>query len=70
VHFHLPFRPAIGDGARIMSEAPTIPRFFDSAAQRRNRARAASGFAGFAFLKREAVLIFRCASISDAMTAC
>ena len=52
----MPFGPAIGDGARIMSEAPTIPRFFDSAAQRRNRARAASGFAGFAFLKREAVL--------------
>jgi NADH dehydrogenase [ubiquinone] 1 alpha subcomplex assembly factor 5 len=50
------FGPAIGDGARIMSEAPTIPRFFDSASQRRNRARAAPGFAGFAFLKREAVL--------------
>ena len=39
-----------------MTETPSIPRFFDSAAQRRNRTRAAPGFAGFDFLKREAVL--------------
>ena len=39
-----------------MTDAPTIPRLFDSAAQRRNRTRAAAGFGGFDFLKREAVL--------------
>ena len=39
-----------------MSDAPTIPRLFDSTAQRRTRPRAAPGFGGFDFLKREAVL--------------
>jgi NADH dehydrogenase [ubiquinone] 1 alpha subcomplex assembly factor 5 len=39
-----------------MNQAPTIPRLFDSAAQRRNRSRAAPRFADFDFLKREAAL--------------
>ena len=37
-----------------MSETPAIPRLFDSVAQRRNRSRAAAGFGGYDFLKREA----------------
>ena len=37
-----------------MSETPAIPRLFDSGAQRRNRSRAAAGFGGYDFLKREA----------------
>ena len=52
----MPCGAAIGDCARIMNEAPTIPRLFDSAAQRRNRSRAAPHFADFDFLKREAAL--------------
>ena len=39
-----------------MSQEPSIPRLFDQAAQRRNRARAAAGFSGFDFLKREAAI--------------
>ena len=39
-----------------MSNAPTIPRLFDQTAQRRYRVRAAAGFGGFDFLKREAAL--------------
>ena len=39
-----------------MTDNPSIPRLFDNAAQRRNRARAATGFAGFDFLKREAAV--------------
>ncbi len=37
-----------------MSETPAIPRLFDSGAQRHNRSRAAAGFDGYDFLKREA----------------
>jgi NADH dehydrogenase [ubiquinone] 1 alpha subcomplex assembly factor 5 len=54
--FFLALPASLGDGALVMTEAPSIPRFFDSAAQRRNRTRAAPGFDGFDFLKREAVL--------------
>ena len=39
-----------------MSQEPSIPRLFDLTAQRRNRARAAAGFSGFDFLKREAAI--------------
>ena len=39
-----------------MSDTPTIPRLFDQTAQRRYRDRAAAGFGGFDFLKREAAL--------------
>jgi len=39
-----------------MSDAPAIPRLFDQTAQRRYRDRAAAGFGGFDFLKREAAL--------------
>ena len=39
-----------------MSQEPSIPRLFDQTAQRRNRARAAAGFSGFDFLKREAAI--------------
>ena len=39
-----------------MSQEPSIPRLFDQTAQRRNRARAAAGFCGFDFLKREAAI--------------
>ena len=40
--------------AGMMSEPTTIPKLFDSAAQRRNRGRAAADFGGYDFLKREA----------------
>ena len=39
-----------------MSDTPAIPRLFDQTAQRRHRDRAAAGFGGFDFLKREAAL--------------
>lgn len=41
---------------RAMSQDPSIPRLFDQAAQRRYRARAAAGFSGFDFLKKEAAI--------------
>ena len=39
-----------------MSQEPSIPRLFDQTAQRRHRARAAAGFSGYDFLKREAAI--------------
>jgi len=39
-----------------MNDIPAIPRLFDQQAQRRHRERAAAGFGGFDFLKREAAL--------------
>ena len=39
-----------------MSQDPSIPRLFDQVAQRRHRARAAAGFSGFDFLKKEAAI--------------
>jgi NADH dehydrogenase [ubiquinone] 1 alpha subcomplex assembly factor 5 len=49
------------DDCALMTDASkdnsaTIPRLFDYALHRRHRERAASGFAGFDFLKRESVL--------------
>ena len=41
---------------RAMSQDPSIPRLFDQVAQRRHRARAAAGFSGFDFLKKEAAI--------------
>jgi NADH dehydrogenase [ubiquinone] 1 alpha subcomplex assembly factor 5 len=39
-----------------MNDTRSIPRLFDQAAQRRNRERAAAGYGGFDFLKREAAM--------------
>ena len=39
-----------------MSDSQAIPRLFDQTAQRRHRDRAADGFGGFDFLKREAAV--------------